>query len=91
MKAIPFMKWRWVAVALSAATLLAAIGSLSVRQLNWGLDFTGGTLVEVAYSDSTTDRSGSVVDRTEPGSLTITYILGRDGDQWRLTAYIPQG
>ena len=46
---------------------------------------------EVAYSDSTTDRSGSVVDRTEPGSLTITYILGRDGDQWRLTAYIPQG
>ena len=52
MKAIPFMKWRWAAVALSAAALLAAIGSLSVRQLNWGLDFTGGTLVEVAYSDS---------------------------------------
>ena len=46
MKAIPFMKWRWVAVALSAAALLAAIGSLSVKQLNWGLDFTGGTLVE---------------------------------------------
>ena len=46
---------------------------------------------EVAYSDSTTDRSGSVVDRTEPGSLRITYILGRDGDQWRLTAYIPKG
>ena len=52
MKAIPFMKWRWVAMALSAIALLAAIGSLSVRQLNWGLDFTGGTLVEVAYSDS---------------------------------------
>ena len=46
---------------------------------------------QVAYSDSTTDRSGTVVDRTEPGNLTITYILGRDGDQWKLTAYIPQG
>ena len=46
---------------------------------------------QVAYSDSTTDRSGTVVDRTVPGSLTITYILGRDGDQWKLTAYIPQG
>ena len=46
---------------------------------------------QVAYSDSTTNRSGTVVDRTEPGSLTITYILGRDGDQWKLTAYIPQG
>ena len=48
MKAIPFMKWRWLAGALSAAALLTAIGSLSVKQLNWGLDLTGGTLVEVA-------------------------------------------
>ena len=46
---------------------------------------------EVAYSDSTTNGSGAVVRRTKPGSLSITYILGRDGDQWRLTAYIPQG
>ena len=52
MNAIPFMKWRWLAVALSAIAMLAAIASLSLRQLNWGLDFTGGTLVEVEYSDS---------------------------------------
>ena len=52
MNAIPFMKWRWLAVALSAIAILAAIASLSLRQLNWGLDFTGGTLVEVEYSDS---------------------------------------
>ena len=51
MKALPFMKWRWVAIAFSAAAMLAAIGSLSVQQLV-GLDFTGGTLVGVAYSDS---------------------------------------
>ena len=52
MKTIPFMKWRWLAVALSGIALLTAIVSLSLKQLNWGLDFTGGTLVEVAYSDS---------------------------------------
>jgi preprotein translocase subunit SecF len=52
MKTIPFMKWRWLAVALSGIALLTAVVSLGLKQLNWGLDFTGGTLVEVAYSDS---------------------------------------
>ena len=46
---------------------------------------------QVAYSDSTTDQSGTVVDRTEPTSLTITYILGRDGDQWKLHEYLSKG
>ena len=80
MKAIPFMKWRWVAVALSAAALLAAIGSLSVKQLNWGLDFTGGTLVEVAYSDSA--DLGAI--RTEldregyEGAVVVSFGTDRD-------------
>ena len=46
---------------------------------------------QVAYSDSTTDQSGTVVDRTDPTSLTITYILGRDGDQWKLHEYLSKG
>ncbi len=44
---------------------------------------------EVAYSDRTINAAGAVVRSTDPGSFSITYILGRDGDQWRLTAYIP--
>ena len=80
MKAIPFMKWRWVAIALSAAALMAAIGSLSVKQLNWGLDFTGGTLVEVAYSDSA--DLGAI--RTEldregyEGAVVVSFGTDRD-------------
>ena len=46
------MRWRWVAVALSLVAMTTAIASLAIRQLNWGLDFTGGTLVEIAYSGS---------------------------------------
>ena len=74
------MKWRWVAVALSAAALLAAIGSLSIKQLNWGLDFTGGTLVEVAYSDSA--DLGAI--RTEldregyEGAVVVSFGTDRD-------------
>ncbi len=43
---------------------------------------------QVAYRDTTTDQSGIVMDRTEPTSLTITYIFGRDGDQWKLHEYL---
>ena len=46
---------------------------------------------DLNYTDRTTDAAGTVVDRTQPRNLRITYILGRDGAQWRLTAYIPQG
>jgi preprotein translocase subunit SecF len=52
MKTINFMGQRKLASVFSAVLLLVAIGSLSINQLNWGLDFTGGTLVEVHYSDT---------------------------------------
>ena len=42
---------------------------------------------QVAYSDERLDANGKVVDRTAAGTLPITYVLGRDGDQWRLEAY----
>jgi len=44
--------YRLPAAVFSAVLLVTAIGSLAVRQLEWGLDFTGGTLVEVHYGDS---------------------------------------
>jgi preprotein translocase subunit SecF len=51
-KVFNFMGWRLAAVVFSAVLLVTSIGSLAVRQLEWGLDFTGGTLVEVHYGDS---------------------------------------
>jgi preprotein translocase subunit SecF len=45
------MGQRKIAAAASLLLLLGALVSLSIKQLNWGLDFTGGTLVEVHYSD----------------------------------------
>ena len=45
-----FMGKRRIAFLVSAALILASIVSLLFQQLNLGLDFTGGTLVEVRYS-----------------------------------------
>ena len=49
---VDFMSKRKVAMLFSAILLLIAIGSLITRGLNFGIDFTGGTLVEVGYPNS---------------------------------------
>lgn len=48
-KTIQFMKYRFVTMIVSAILIVASIVSLAVNQLNWGLDFTGGTVIEVGY------------------------------------------
>ncbi|MCV2403112.1 protein translocase subunit SecF [Marinomonas sp. C2222] len=49
---IPFMALRKMIAAFSLLLILASIGSLAVKGLQFGLDFTGGTLVEVAYEEA---------------------------------------
>ena len=47
---IDFIGKRKVAFALSAILIVLSITSLITLKLNFGLDFTGGMLIEVAYS-----------------------------------------
>lgn len=47
---IDFMGGRHIALGFSAVVLLFALGSLFTRGLNFGLDFTGGDLLEIAYA-----------------------------------------
>lgn len=48
-RVINFMGMRHLALALSLIMVLASLGSLAIKGLNFGLDFTGGTLIELNY------------------------------------------
>ena len=46
---INFLAWRKLALIFSSIFLLVSVSSIFIKGLNWGLDFTGGTLVELSY------------------------------------------
>ena len=51
-KDIPFMRYALVFNMISLVTFLIAVGALAIRGLNLGVEFTGGTVMEVNYSGS---------------------------------------
>ena len=42
-----FMRWDYVAFGVSLLLLVASIVVMSTKGFNWGLDFTGGTVIEI--------------------------------------------
>ncbi|MFT4937493.1 MAG: preprotein translocase subunit SecF [Paraglaciecola sp.] len=49
---VAFMSLRIPAAILSGILVICSIVTLSINQLNWGLDFTGGTEIQIAYQQS---------------------------------------
>ena len=88
MKVINFMGHRKLALLCSGLLVILSIGSLATRQLNWGLDFTGGTLVEVHYG-ATADL-GAIRDTLDTqgyaGAVVVSFGSDRD-----VLIRLPQG
>ena len=49
---IPFMRYALIFNVISLLTFLVAVGALFTKGLNFGVDFTGGTVMEVHYQQA---------------------------------------
>ncbi len=63
---IQFMSKRRLAAIFSAILIIASITSLAVQGLNFGIDFTGGTMIELGYQEQV-DLNQLRSDLTEGG------------------------
>jgi preprotein translocase subunit SecF len=51
---IDFMKYKWYFIGFSLITSLLAIGSIAVQGFSYGIDFAGGTVIQVQFKNPTT-------------------------------------
>ncbi|HSH07431.1 MAG TPA: protein translocase subunit SecF [Burkholderiales bacterium] len=51
-RVIPFMRYALAFNLISIATFIAAVAFIAIRGLNFSIEFTGGTLMEVSYAQS---------------------------------------
>ena len=49
---LDFLRLRFIALVLSASFIILSLATISIQQLQLGLDFTGGTLVEVGFTET---------------------------------------
>lgn len=52
-RVIPFMRYALAFNVISVATFIAAVAFIAIRGLNFSVEFTGGTLMEVSYAQAT--------------------------------------
>ncbi|WP_404397332.1 protein translocase subunit SecF [Idiomarina loihiensis] len=69
---LPFMRFRGIMGIISTLLVVVSIVSLSVNKLNLGLDFTGGTLLEVGFeSAADLSRVRGALDESDFGDAVV--------------------
>ncbi|AXR07294.1 protein translocase subunit SecF [Salinimonas sediminis] len=87
---VNFMRLRMATMIFSTLLIVGSIGSLAVNGLNWGLDFTGGTLIEVGYEEpaklssirnqlNNADFADAIVQNFGSSEDVLIRIAPRDG------------
>ncbi|MBA6263143.1 protein translocase subunit SecF [Colwellia sp. Bg11-12] len=77
---IAFMSYRKGALIFSILLMLASVFSLATNKLNFGLDFTGGTLIEVGFEKAADlNKIREVMDNSGyPDAVVQLYGSSRD-------------
>lgn len=75
-----FLAKRRMAFIISAVLIVASLGSLALRGLSLGVDFTGGTIIEVGYSQAVElpPIRQALLDSGYDGALVQHFGTARD-------------
>ncbi len=74
---IKFINKRYIAFALSGLIILAGLVTFLTRGFNWGIDFSGGTMIEVGFQQPTTvNQLRASLAKIDLGDAQITRIGG---------------
>ncbi len=83
-RTINFMGVRVIFVSITLLLVLASLGAIAVKGFNFGLDFTGGTLIELNYSEAADLnairgqlQAGGYVDAVVQSFGAVTDVLIR--------------
>lgn len=87
---VAFMSLKKPAAILSIFLIIGSLTSLAINQLNWGLDFTGGTQIEVGYGQTAdlvqirkqleaSDFHDSVVQNFGSSQDVLIRLVSREG------------
>ncbi len=80
-----FLKWRNIAIGISIAMILASIALVAIRGLNFGVDFAGGLMMEVRFSQNATlDELRSTVNSAGAGEGSLQTFGAADTVSIRL-------
>ncbi len=72
---IPFMSIAHIVEVLCVLLVLGSIGLLCTKGLNWGLDFTGGVIIEVSYpSEVKLDDVRTALTKNGIGSAVVQHF-----------------
>jgi preprotein translocase subunit SecF len=68
---VDFIRWRWHAIALSLVVVLAGLVVVLTKGMPLGIDFSGGTLVIVKFSQPTTEDAVRRALDSLPGEKVV--------------------
>jgi preprotein translocase subunit SecF len=86
-KDIPFMRHALLFNAISILTFILAVFFLATRGLNYGVDFKGGTLIEVSYNHAADLNSiRTIVEDFKLGEVSVLNFGAADTALIRLPA-----
>ncbi|MDH2924502.1 protein translocase subunit secF [Nicoletella semolina] len=86
-KLIPFMRYRFIAFGFSIIVTLLCIFCIATKGFNWGLDFTGGTVIETNFSQAADlNKIRTMLDENGYHSALVQTFGGQKDIMIRLPA-----